>query len=223
MAENVHAGTRPLRADARNNRARLLAAARDVFVELGPSAPLDEVARRAGTGIGTLYRRFPDRAALARAVVLDALERTVEEATRAQAATTDPFDALIRYLHRVLDLRTTAVISVLLEQVSLAEPELATAGEAGAQALQDLIDAARQAGALRADVTFGDLATLVVRLSRPLPGAFTREQADQLGHRHLDLLVDGLRDTADPARTLDGPTVTRAQLRAMRDPDATRE
>lgn len=217
MADNVQAaGTRPLRADARNNRARLLAAARDVFVELGPSAPLEEVARRAGTGIGTLYRRFPDRAAIARAVVLDALERTVEEATRADADAADPFDALIHYLHRALDLRTTAVISVLLGQVSLAEPELATASEAGAQALQDLIDAARQAGALRADVTFGDIATLMVRLSRPLPGAFTREQTDQLGHRHLDLLVHGLRPTPQEPGPVGGRTITREALRSMR-------
>lgn len=213
------AGHRPLRADARHNRARLLAAARDVFVELGPSAPLDEVARRAGTGIGTLYRRFPDRTSLARAVVLDALQRTVEEATRAGESAADPFDALVGYLHRALELRTTAVISVLLDQVSLAEPELAATGETGAQALQDLIDAAQQSGALRPEVTFGDIATLLVRLSRPLPGAFTREQSDQLGHRHLDLLVHGLRVTAPEAGTLDGPTVTRAELRAMRQPD----
>src|SRR5262249_56303629 len=50
----------PLRADARDNRRRLLEAARDVFIERGPGAPLEEIARQAGTGIATLYRRFPD-------------------------------------------------------------------------------------------------------------------------------------------------------------------
>jgi AcrR family transcriptional regulator len=67
---------RPLRADARDNRRRLLDAARDVFIEQGPGAPLDEIARRAGTGIATLYRRFPDRQALIRGVFVDAILRT---------------------------------------------------------------------------------------------------------------------------------------------------
>src|SRR5215469_15537539 len=70
----------PLRADARDNRRRLLEAARDVFIDRGPGAPLEEIARRAGTGIATLYRRFPDRRALIRDVVLDALQRTADEA-----------------------------------------------------------------------------------------------------------------------------------------------
>ena len=64
-------GRRGLRADARRNREHVLAAAREVFVEQGADAPLDEIARRAGVGIATLYRRFPDRAALLRAVALD--------------------------------------------------------------------------------------------------------------------------------------------------------
>ena len=69
---------RELRADARSNRDRLLLAARDAFVDLGPDAPLDEVARRAGVGIATLYRRFPDPAALMQAVALDILTRIAD-------------------------------------------------------------------------------------------------------------------------------------------------
>ena len=60
---------RPLRADARDNRRRLIEAARDVLIERGPAAPLEEIARRAGTGIATLYRHFPDRQALIRDVI----------------------------------------------------------------------------------------------------------------------------------------------------------
>ena len=74
-----------LRADARRNHSRLLDAARDVFVERGTGAPLDEVARRAGVGIATLYRRFPDRRTLLRAVVVQALETTCEAARTALA------------------------------------------------------------------------------------------------------------------------------------------
>src|SRR5919199_1988766 len=90
---------RGLRADARRNRAQVLAAARDVFVEQGPDAPLDEVARRAGVGIATLYRRFPDRAALQRAVALDVLAQAADAARQAEAEEADAVCALGRYMH----------------------------------------------------------------------------------------------------------------------------
>src|SRR5579863_2702696 len=80
---------RRLRADALRNRQHVLAAARDVFVELGPDAPLDEVARRAGVGIATLYRRFPDRESLQRAVALDVLDQAGAAAAQAEAEETD--------------------------------------------------------------------------------------------------------------------------------------
>ena len=67
-----------LRADARRNQGQILAAARDVFVERGPGAPLDEIAKRAGVGIGTLYRHFADRQTLMLAVILDALVQTAD-------------------------------------------------------------------------------------------------------------------------------------------------
>src|SRR6185437_3086670 len=75
----VREGRTRMRADARDNRQRLLLAARDVFSERGPAAPLDEIARRAGTGIATLYRHFPDREALMLEVVRDAIELSIEE------------------------------------------------------------------------------------------------------------------------------------------------
>ena len=105
-----------LRADAHRNRERLLAAARDLFVEDGPDAPLDDVARRAGVGVATLYRRFPNRQALMRAVALDVLGHVVGEAHSALAEEPDGFATLARYMHRALDLRVAAVIPVLVGQ-----------------------------------------------------------------------------------------------------------
>src|SRR3954454_11504336 len=87
-------GSPRLRADARRNRDQILRAARDVFVEHGPGAPLEEVGRRAGVGIGTLYRRFPDRRALQRAVALDTLERVTREIHLALTEEPEPFAAL---------------------------------------------------------------------------------------------------------------------------------
>ena len=211
----VESAARPLRADAQLNRDRILAAARDAFVERGAGVPLDEIARRAGTGIATLYRRFPDREALMRAVVLDALQRTGEEAEQAAAEEADPFEALVRYMHRTLEIRIGAVIPVLLEEISIEDDEMVRARTSGSDALQGIIDRAHRAGTLRRDVTFADIGLLIVRMSRPLPGTFAGDVNDALGHRHLDLAIAGLRaDGADPGR-LDGPALILGVLKKM--------
>lgn len=207
MSESV----RPLRADAQANRDRILAAARDAFVERGASVPLDDIARRAGIGIGTLYRRFPDRPALMRAVVLDAIRSTADEAQRAAEEEKDPFAALVRYMHRTLDLRVGAVIPALLDVLPIDDAELEQARTAGSEALQRMVARAHRKGALRKDVSAGDIGTLIVRLSRPLPGPFPREVNDDLGHRHLDLLVDGLSGKG----RLSGPELSLHDLQRM--------
>ena len=209
---------RPLRADARDNRRRLLEAACDVFVERGPRASLEEIARRAGTGIATLYRRFPDRRTLIREVVLDTLLRTAEEAGQAVAEEPDPFAALARYMHRAIDVRTAAVIPALLDQIPFDDEEIARARQAGLAAVQALVDAAHRAGALRPDVTSGDVGMLTVRLSRPLPGGFPAEIDHRLSHRHLSLVTDGLRATARQDAELGGPALTLADLRQFPQP-----
>jgi AcrR family transcriptional regulator len=203
------------RADAAENRRRLLIAARDLFVEEGPGVALEEISRRAGCGIATLYRRFTDRQALMRAVVLDALERTVEQAREAADEEPDGFAALVRYMHAALDIRAAAVIPALLGTLPLDDEELSRARERGSRNVQYLIDAAHRDGTLRPDVTFGDIGTLIVRLSRPLPGAFPPKQNSELGHRHLDLVADGLRATAAVRGALPGPALTRDDLRHL--------
>ncbi|HWG65736.1 MAG TPA: helix-turn-helix domain-containing protein [Streptosporangiaceae bacterium] len=206
---------RPLRADARDNRERLLDAARDVFIEYGPRAPLDEIARRAGSGIATLYRRFPERRALMRAVVLDALRRTSEEARQAADEEPDPFRALVRYMHRVIVVRTAAVIPALLGEISLDDEEIKCAREAVSVPFEALVEAAHRAGTLRPDVTSADIGMLTVRISRPLAGGFSRETNTSLSHRHLDLIVDGLRPAAQPRAPLSGTAMTLDDLRQL--------
>jgi AcrR family transcriptional regulator len=211
-----------LRADARDNRRRILEAARDVFTERGPGAPLDEIARRAGIGIATLYRRFPDRRGLMLEVVRDAIEQTVEEARLAISGEPDPFLALARYMHRVIDARTAAVIPALLGAVPLDDEQLRQARETGPGAVQALVDAAQQAGALRPDVTAADIGLLIVRLSRPLPGGLAPGIDSGLSHRHLDLVLDGLRATARQPAQLSGPALTMSELRRLPQPAADR-
>lgn len=205
--EPGRASSRVLRADARNNRARILAAARDVFVEQGPGAPLEEISRRAGTGIATLYRRFPDRQALIHAVVVDALHRTAAEARRAAAEETDPFAALARYMHRALDVRMAAVIPALMGEISLTDEETLRARKEGIQIIQELVEGAQRAGTLRPDVHFGDIGLLIVRLSRPLPGSYPRDVSNELAHRHLGVVLDGLRAATGERASLTGPSL----------------
>jgi AcrR family transcriptional regulator len=204
-----------LRADARRNHEQLLDAAREVFVERGPGAPLEEVAGRAGVGIATLYRRFPDREALLRAVVLRALEDSRSAAEAALTSADDDgatgLDALAEYMHAVLDLRVSAVVPLALDRLDLDDPELRPVRESSAAIVERLIEAAHADGSLPSQVTFADIGTMLVRLSRPLPGSVPLPTNDKLAHRHLDLVLAGLRSDPD---VLTEQGLSRQELRA---------
>jgi AcrR family transcriptional regulator len=199
-----------IRADARRNQERLLSAARELIAERGAGVPLEDVARRAGVGIATLYRRFPDREALLRAVVLDALDRTRLAAERA-AELDDPFEALATYLRIALELRVSAVMPQVLDVLDLDDPEIARARDASA--VERLVDAARESGAIAEDLSFSDVAMMLVRIARPLPGPLPMEAKDELARRHLELFIRGLR--APATGDLEGPSLSLAQLQEM--------
>jgi AcrR family transcriptional regulator len=183
-----------MRVDARRNRERLLEAARDVFVEQGVDVALEDIAQRAGVGIATLYRRFPDRGALMRAVAVHVLGQVTVEARAALAGESDSFQALARYLHRALDLRIAAVMPVLDGKVDIEhDEELKQARDELAPLFEAIVRAAWRTGQLRTDVGLGDIGLMVIRLARPLPGTFAREFDDAAAHRQLDIMLDGLR------------------------------
>ena len=205
-----------MRADARRNLEQLLEAARDLVAEKGAGVALDEVAQRAGVGIATLYRRFPDRTALLRGVVLDALDRTRTAAERAAEEHDDAFEALAAYLRAALELRVSAVIPPVLDVLDLDEPELAAAREASARATEALVDAAHVAGRLPGDVTFIDVGMMLVRIARPLPGPMSEELKHDLARRHLELFIRGLpRGGSAGSRGLAGPDLSRSDLAHM--------
>src|SRR6266545_1265378 len=148
---------RRMRADARRNRERLLTAARDALVDQGVDAPLEEIARRAGVGVGTLYRRFPDRQALLRDVALQVLSQVTDEARAALAEEPDAYRALARYLHRALDLRIAAVMPVLTEAGPIGrDEEFQRARDDLGRLFESMVTTAQREGLLRPDVGVGE-------------------------------------------------------------------
>lgn len=206
-----------MRADAQRNRQLILDAARDVFITDGPDAPLDDIARRAGVGIATLYRRFPDRDALIRGVVLDTFAVMAAAVADAEAHGTDDFDALRRFMHAALDARIGATMPALAGRVVF-DDELDGPRLALAEPVQRLLSGAQAAGLVRPDVAFGDITLMVMRLCRPLPAITKLLVDDDLAHRHLDIYLDGLRGDGAPGRSeLPPPKVTFADFDKVRE------
>jgi AcrR family transcriptional regulator len=184
------ADSRPLRADARRNVERLISAARDAFATEGPNAPLDDIARAAGVGSGTLYRHFPNRVALLEAVYRANVERLCADGERL-VATEPPAQALLEWLR--------GFVTVLLEKRGLAAAlteegrtsELfaqchAMINATGAQ----LLDGAKSAGAVREDVPLAD----VLKMAKAFAlAAETSPEGAALAQRLLVLSMDGLR------------------------------
>ncbi len=181
---------RRTRADALRNREQILRAAVDLMVEHGPSVPLESIARRAGVGIATLYRHFPDRMVLLRKVALDCLTQSAAAAEAALAEEPDAFTALARYLHDAIDLRIGVVMPMITERVLMDEEVLAARDESRRK-MAAIVDAAHAEGSLRPDVGPGDIGLLVTRMAPPLP-SLSPEDNHRLSHRHLELVLDGL-------------------------------
>ncbi|WP_406334769.1 TetR/AcrR family transcriptional regulator [Streptomyces sp. NBC_00203] len=199
----------PRRRDARRNRELLVEAAREVFAELGLDAPLDVIARRAGVGNATLYRHFPNRAALVDDVFRDTLAGTMAVGERARTAE-DAWAALVDYTEAVftglaadrgaIDLMTTRLEGVAtLEAVHAHNRETVDA----------LLRRGREQGTVRDDLSTEDLLFALAALSRAVP-ALTATAPDAW-RRALALLLDGLR-ASPTAAPLPEPSLTAAQL-----------
>jgi AcrR family transcriptional regulator len=185
---------RAMRADARRNYERLLVAANAAFTEHGPDASLDDIARRAGVGIGTLYRHFPTRQALLEAVYRDQIEALSVEAESLLNAPS-PGDALATWLRSVLTHNVTqrGLKEALMngegsELVSSSKMQMREAGGA-------LLARAQQAGAIRSDLDIADLLRLVYGI------ALANEKAPESAMRAdrcLLVMIDGLRHQEAP-------------------------
>jgi AcrR family transcriptional regulator len=198
------------RADASRNHDRIVSAAREAFVEYGAEAPLDEIAHRAGVGNATLYRHFTNRRQLIRTVILSIMSATAEQAEKALADEPDAFEALRRFVHRAADERVGALCPMLSDWMDKDDPELRAVQEQLTRAIESMMDKARRSGQLRPDVAIGDLMVALTQLTRPLPGTGCVD-IDRFAHRHLEILLDGLR--APQRSVLPGSAATLENLR----------
>lgn len=187
-----------MRADARRNRERVLVAARALFAEHGAGASLDDVARRAGVGPGTLYRHFPNREALQEAVYRESIEDVCARG-RELGSTLSPGAALDRWLE--------LLVEHMASRRGLAEALVASAGKdsevfvACHRALHDtggeLVERAQAAGAVRADLEHRDLLWLVHGVAQAAEG----DGGDARAARMLAITLAGLRVSAAPSGT----------------------
>jgi AcrR family transcriptional regulator len=201
-----------LRADAARNRAAIVEAARAVFSEQGLEAPLDEIARRAGTGNATLYRRFPTRGDLVAAVFADRMGEHLT-AVEAGLADPDPWDGFATYVQAVgaLQARDRGIADLVTMDVSQA-PEIEDLRARAFDGLVRLVDRAHAAGVLRADFTTEDVVVLMMANAGLLERA--GDISEVASRRLIHVLLDGCRaPAATTGATAPSPRDT---ARAMR-------
>jgi AcrR family transcriptional regulator len=183
---------RPKRADARRNYEKVLTAARQAFAEGGESTALEEIARRADVGIGTLYRHFPNRQALLEALYVDEVDEMCRSAAE-QLDGSDPWDALNGWFERFIAYVGTkralaAELSNYLDQdAALFQGCRTSLFEAG----EPLLKRAQDAGVVRPDVTIGEVIQMVVGIAK-IPTTDPEQNA-----HILRVALDGLRFQAD--------------------------
>lgn len=178
-----------MRADALKNRQRLIEVAIELILEVGGDPARDAIAARAGVGIGTLYRHFPDQQSLLHAAVRHVLERSIAAGETLLDDVPDGVDALRQYMHVALEhgIGVVNIIHPLLEQREW--DDLRT--RAGTL-MKSMVKRAVKTGRVRSDLTERDVVFALIRFARPLAVGLPASEERALAHRHLDIYIDGL-------------------------------
>jgi AcrR family transcriptional regulator len=178
---------RPLRADAARNAERILRAARDVYGELGPDAPVEAVARRAGVGERTLYRRFPTKSDLIRAALDQSIAEDLTPAIEDARRRDDPVCGLTQLIEAAIGLGARE--HNLLTAAQRAGSLTADISDSLDKALNDLVRRGQQAGRIRSDLVADDLPRLIAMLYGVLS---TMDSNSDGWRRYVALIVDAI-------------------------------
>ena len=210
--------TRPLRADAERNRARILAAAAEVFADRGLDVSLDEIAAHAGVGVGTVYRRFPDKDALIDALFEEKIDRAVELADRALEIE-DPWEAFTTFMRGMCRMQAgdRGFKDALLVR-DRGRERVAAARERIAPRAMQLLTRAQESGAVRSDL--GPFDVPMLNLCVSLIADRTRDVAPDYWERVLTIIIDGISAqgpaSSMPVEPLDRDTFTEAMSSGRR-------
>jgi AcrR family transcriptional regulator len=209
---------RGLRADATRNRVAILTAARQVFAEQGLRAPLEEIARRAGVGIATLYRRFPTRERLVAAALIEKITQ-FEMAASLALAEPDPWDGFAGLVRRICELQADdRGLSDLLSMTLPASEEVEQLRAKAHGHVAELVARAKASGRLRPDFAAEDL--LLVLIANSAVAHVTGPDAPDAWRRFVELILDAFQYTGGaelpPAPTTDQMTQAMARLAADR-------
>jgi AcrR family transcriptional regulator len=203
---------RPLRSDAERNRRLVLEAAAQAFAERGFDVGMAEIARRAGVGNATVFRRFPSKDALVQAIFEDRVAESIQSAERA-VAMSDPWEALVSYLEDAAELQARdRGFFEAADEVLMKHPELMAHHRRILDAVDPLVERAKDAGTLRQDVTTLDVLGLTkAAVACVLPSPDLRADG---WRRPLALMLDGLRPAAATPLPIPPPTLEEVE-RAM--------
>jgi len=210
--------TRPLRADAERNRARILAAAAEVFADRGLDVSLDDIAAHAGVGVGTVYRRFPDKDALIDALFEEKIDRAVELADRALEIE-DPWEAFTTFMRGMCRMQAgdRGFKDALLVR-DRGRERVAAARERIAPRAMQLLTRAQESGAVRSDL--GPFDVPMLNLCVSLIADRTRDVAPDYWERVLTIIIDGISAQGPaspmPVEPLDRDTFTEAMASGRR-------
>lgn len=200
MTPSTTVDTAPLRRDAQRNRDRIVAAARELFAERGMEVTLNEIAHYAGVGVGTVYRRFPDKDVLVEEV-LQARFGEVADLMHRAAADPDPWRGLTGFLYGSLELQAQdRALSDILLGAPLSAQRLSAMRAAMVPVARDLIDRAHASGQLRADFDVSDLPVLVLMIRTAVD--VTRTSAPEVWRRFAGIAIQGIRAAGAPLEPL---------------------
>jgi AcrR family transcriptional regulator len=210
QTEETSPGERPLRRDAELNRKRILAAAAEVFTERGLDATLDEVARAAGVGVGTVYRRFPDKESLVAELFRDRVDALVTVAQDACTAA-DPWQGLASYLeYAAAAMAGDQGLRQLMMFGTYDRDQVCYAGDRMRPVISRLVERAQHSGDLRPDFAATDVKLISVMLGSV--AEYAAVVAPEVWRRYLVMLLDGLRPARDGLSALPAAALTADEL-----------